>query len=104
MTFADVVKEDILAFFDEFAEPHMIDEIEINLIIDNNELLGRQKKEKVHDEGLYKKQVLFYVQEEKLKTLPEVGSVLLLDHEFYLVVDAIAEDGIFSIQLEANRD
>lgn len=87
----------------EFGEEHMVDGKSMNIIIDNLEQVEREKRETKIDEGLFNKQVLFYVSEEEFEKLPKIGRQLELDKQKYHVTDAINEDGIYSISLEAIR-
>ena len=47
--------------------------------------------------------MLFYIQAEDLGGMPKIGGVMLLDRKSYVVTDAINEDGIYSISLEAAK-
>ena len=71
--------------------------------IDNNEQIEREKRYSQHMDGIYVKQVLMYVSAEDYGPLPKQGTAVSLDKRSYRVADAIAEDGIYSITLEANR-
>ena len=54
-------------------------------------------------DGIYKNQKLIFVAASDFGPLPKQGSLLTLDKRTYRVADAIDEDGIYSITLEANR-
>lgn len=100
------MQQDIKKVFmnpEEFGEEHIVDNEPMNIIIDNMEHIEREKRETRIDEGLFNKQVLFYVSKEKFGKLPKIGRKLELDKQIYLVTDAINEDGIYSISLEATR-
>lgn len=106
MTFKDIIKHDVERTFlneDEFAEKHIVDGKEMTIIIDNNELLEREKKEKQIDNGIFKKQVLFYVSACEFGRLPRIGRLLELDGKKYIVTDAIREGAMYSILLEMNK-
>ena len=106
MSFKDAIKEDAKRIFmnpEEFGEPHTVNGTSMSVIIDNNEMLERETRYKLMDEGLYKKQILIYVNREDFGSLPAVGSAITVDSGRYRVVDAISESGIHSITLEANR-
>lgn len=87
----------------EFGEEHTVDGKIMNIIIDNLEQVEREKRETRIDEGLFNKQVLFYVSEKEFGKLPKIGRQLKLDSHNYIVTDAINEDGIYSVSLEAKR-
>ncbi|RDY28652.1 hypothetical protein [Lachnotalea glycerini] len=104
MSFKDIIKNDIQSIFfnpDEFGEEHVVDGKRMMIIIDNNEQIKREKRYHSMGEGLYLKQVLFYVSEAIFGELPKIGRQLILDEKSYIITDAINEDGIFSISLEA---
>lgn len=105
-SFKDIVQADQKRVFlnlEEFGDKHTIDGKEMTVILDNNEMLEREKRYKVHDDGLFIKQVLIYVSEEDFGPLPAFGRLLKLDNKLYRITDAINEDGIYSISLEANK-
>ena len=47
--------------------------------------------------------MLFYVLAKEFGALPPVGHILVLDQDKYVITDAINEDGIYSISLEAQK-
>lgn len=106
MTFKDYLKEDIdNTFFnlDEFSENHVVDGIEMSCIIDQNELIEREKKQKDHVDGLYKSTLLIYVKAEEFGNRPKVGKTLEVDNKDYIVTDCTEETGVYAISLEANK-
>jgi hypothetical protein len=109
MTFKDVIEDDNKRIFlnmDEFAETHTIDGKEMPCIVDNNEMLEREKRyrnSKSFSEGIFVKSLLVYVNAVDFGDMPEVRKMLTFDQKKYIVVDAVNEDGIYSISLEANR-
>ncbi len=106
MTFKEVVRMDIAETFlnmEEFAEKHLIDGRELTVIVDNNEQLEREKRYRMLDDGLYRKQILFYVSAEEFGRLPKIGRLMEFDSMSYQVTDAIREGGMYSISLEANK-
>lgn len=94
---------DLFVNQDEFADMHLIDGKEMPVMIDNNEQVEREKRMTQHMDGIYKKQMLIYVKKSDYGVLPAIGKILNLDGRVYKIMDAIDEDGIFSISLEANR-
>ena len=54
-------------------------------------------------QGIYKNQKLIYVAATDYGPMPKQGSLIQFDKKPYKVADAISEDGIYSITLEANR-
>jgi hypothetical protein len=54
-------------------------------------------------DGIYVNQKLIYVDADLFGPMPKRGSVHRYDGRRYTVVDAVEEDGIYTITLEANR-
>ena len=110
MSFKELVEQDNRTVFmnlDEFADIHVINGKEMPCIIDNNEMVDREKryqyKRSLYADGVYLKEVLLYVKAEDFGSLPAVGRSLTLDKKSYIISDAIDEGGIYSISLEANK-
>lgn len=104
--FKDLLRADIDNVFmntDEFAAEHTVNGKKMPVSVDNNELIDRAKKAKSNMDGLYVKSTLIYVKAKDFGPLPKVGAALTLDGNTYRVTDAMNEDGLFSIHLEANR-
>lgn len=103
MSFKDIVREDIRNVFfnlDEFAEGHMIGGRKMVCIIDQDANAAAAVRSVM---GVYSANRRIYVKEEDLKVLPEEGSRLNLDGQFFFVTDAWVEMGVFVIELQANR-
>lgn len=81
----------------------------MNIIIDANEMVEREKRRTGQGEltsyrqGVFKETLLFYVLAQDFGPLPSIGRRLELDGKHYIISDAINEDGIYSISLEAQR-
>lgn len=110
MTFKEQIALDnknIFLNFEEFGENHLINGNEMLCIVDNNELIDREKKYRnrngVYADGIYYKELLIYVRAEDFGLLPAIGRILYFDKKSYLISDAIDEDGIYSLSLEANK-
>lgn len=105
-TFKDIIRADIDSTFmnlEEFAGLHTVNGRKMPVTVDNNELIERAKKAKSNMDGIYAKTTLIYVKAKDFGQLPPVGSALNLDGKTYKVTDAMNEDGLYSIHLEANR-
>lgn len=104
--FKDLIREDARNVFlnlEEFADKHMVNGVEMAVQIDDNEQIEREKRVNQNLDGIFKNQKLIYVLAEEFGALPKQGSLLQLDKRTYKVMDAIGEEGIYSITLEANR-
>jgi len=106
MGFKDVIKADVHKVFlnvEEFSDTHVINGVEMPVQIDSNEQIEREKRFNQNMDGIYKNQKLIFVAASDFGPLPKQGSLLTMDKRTYRVADAIDEDGIYSITLEANR-
>lgn len=109
MTFKETLQRDIKSVFlnfEEFGEMHNLNGKEKLVIIDENELTEREKKNRnsaINGAGgeLYLRQFLFYIAAEDFGKLPSPGNVLDFDYKKYRITDAANEDGIYSISMEA---
>lgn len=104
-SFKDILAADVSAVFLnklEFADTHTIDGREMAVLIDENELLERDKaKMGTHQDGTYKARRLIYVEKAKFGPRPAQGRILTLDGRQFRVADCLEESGILSIELEA---
>lgn len=110
MTFKEQIAQDNTNIFlnlDEFADMHSVNKKKMRVLFDSNEMIDREKryqyKRSLYADGVYLKELLIYVRKEDFGDLPAVGRTLLLDGATYIISDAIDEDGIYSITLEANK-
>lgn len=104
--FKDIIAEDVHAVFmntDEFSDMHNVNGTLMAVQIDSNEQIEREKRINQYMDGIWKNQKLIYVAADDFGPLPKQGSVVTLDGKVMRVADAIAEDGVYSITLEANR-
>jgi hypothetical protein len=70
---------------------------------DSNEQIEREKRMAANMDGIYVNQRLIYVDADLFGPMPKRGSVHRYDGRRYTVADAVEEDGIYTITLEANR-
>lgn len=106
MSFKELLQQDVKGVFldpAEFRETHTVNGKEMTVIIDSNEQIEREKRGAQQTDGVYMNQKLIYVAAEDLGPLPAQGSLFTLDKRRYRVADAISEDGVYSITVEANR-
>jgi hypothetical protein len=108
MTFKEAIRDDISSVFmdtEEFAALHTMNGKTIPVLIDNNELIERSKKAKSDMDGVNVKTTLIFVKARDYGGgVPPVGYAITLDGVSYRVTDAMNEDGVYSIHLEANRN
>ncbi len=109
MGFKEILADDNRKVFlnpEEFGELHEISGRKIWMIIDDNEMVEREKRQNTsqgYRQGIYTRQVLFYVLGRDFGPLPPIGRSLTLDGKSYTITDSINEGGIYSISLEAVR-
>ena len=106
MSFKDVIASDVHDTFmnaDEFSDMHDLNGKMMPVQVDSNEQIEREKRFNQHMDGIYKNQKLIYVAATDYGPMPKQGSLIQFDKRPYKVADAISEDGIYSITLEANR-
>ena len=110
MTFKEQIAKDnqnIFLNLDEFGEIHLVNGKRMTVLIDSMEQIDRQKryqfKHSLYADGVFLKELLIYVKDSEFGKLPRIGSSVEFDRQIYKVSDAIDEDGIYSISLEANK-
>lgn len=110
MTFKEqIVKDnrDIFINLEEFSDEHEINGKKMPCQIDDYEMIDRSRRyqynRSLHGDGIYRNEVLIFVNSSDFGALPPTGRVLVLDGKRFTVADAANEDGIYAISLEANR-
>ena len=105
-SFKELVQKDVGDVFlrlDEFGDVHIIDGKEMTVLVDDNEIIEREKKMKSNMDGVYVRQKLIYVKADEFGALPAIGRAIMFDGKRYLVLEAVDEQGVYSITMEANR-
>ena len=105
-SFKELIAEDVHQVFlntEEFSDTHTVNGKEMAVQIDDIEQIEREKRFNQNMDGVFVQQRLIYVAADDFGPLPKQGTILRLDKRSYTVKDAIAEDGVYSITLEANR-
>lgn len=105
-SFKDILHNDIKATFlnpAEFGEEHDVQGKPMIIVLDDLENIEREKKMVSHADGIYARQMLFYVSADDFGPLPAQGGLITLDGKRYTVVDATDEAGMYAITVEANR-
>lgn len=102
MGFKDAITQDIRVFInlDEFAENHVIDGVLLPVIIDNEKLQERSKKEY---DGISVGEILFYINTTSLNKKPKIGSPMIFDDKLMYVFDCREDMGMYEIILQQNR-
>lgn len=98
--FKDQIALDLPVFFNEFAEPHNINGRTLNVVIDNDRLMQRSKKE---FDGISVGELLFYVKKSDFGERPEVDAPIIFDGRQMYVFDCREDAGAYEIILRQNR-
>lgn len=105
LTFKNQIAADIFSTFlnlREFADTHVIDGREMTVVLDENELLERDKsKMGISSPGTYRSRRLIFVTKNDLGGRPALGRQMTLDGKLFRVSDCTEEAGILAIELEA---
>ncbi len=105
--FRDQLERDIAAVWfnpDEFGELHTIDGRSMHAIIDSQAIQPRDGRTNNHVQGIYTDGVVLYVPVAEFGAKPRVGVALILDdRRSYRVAAVHTMDGVYGIELEANR-
>ena len=106
-TFKEQIAADISTTFLnclEFADTHTVNGKEMAAVVDDNELLERDKsKMGIQVDGTYKARRLIYVAKEEYGPRPAHGKQLNFDGRLFRVADCTEEAGMLAITLEAVR-
>ena len=105
-TFKELLKADVHNIFlnpAEFGERHRVNGKIMVIVLDDMENIEREKKMKSNMDGIFTRQVFFYVASADFGPLPKEGGIIDLDGQKYTVLDATDECGIYGITMEANR-
>lgn len=103
MNFKEQLKQDLEETFfniDEFGEEHIVDRKPRKVIIDNETLKERNKKEY---DGILVADLLYYIKEYDLDKEPIPEGVQLFDGNVYTIVDVKLDSGMYEIILRAGK-
>ena len=106
LSFKEILAQDVKQVFlnpAEFGETHLVNGEPMTIVLDDVENIEREKKMKSHMDGIYTRQVFFYVASADFGPLPKQGGMIDLDGQKYIVVDATDECGIYAITMETNK-
>ena len=102
MNFKEQLKADLNTFFNfnEFGEEHTIEGQRINIIIDNETLKQRNRKEY---DGILQADLLYYVKATDIRKKPISGSFQNIDGVIYTVFDVKHDLGVYEVVLQTGR-
>lgn len=107
MGFKEQYLDDLDSVFfnsEEFAEPHMINGVEVDIVVDNDKLAELYIAKETHTEELFKDAILFYVRRKHLDFEPVPGQYLEYDGQGMLISDVKTDDPeSYTIVLGANE-
>ena len=103
MMFKELQRQDILDVFinpDEFGEMHDVNGKNVNIVLDDFELLKREKYKSTNEKaGMGVKRGLLYIKAADYGRLPLSGRKLTIDNQTFEVEDAVNESGVYSIHI-----
>jgi hypothetical protein len=103
MSLKDIIQNDISTIFfntEEFAEPHNIDGRVLNIIVDNDMLMHRSKKEY---DGITVGEILFYAKADDFNNVPpRPGTPMIFDNRQMYVFNVRENHGVYEIILNQN--
>ena len=104
-SFKEQIQADISNVFlngEEFGALHTVNGKQLTAVIDDNELLERDKSRVgMHTDGLYQSRRLLYVKKADYGPRPAVGAALSLDGRMCRVKGCTEEAGVLAIEVEA---
>lgn len=109
INFNDILKNDLKNTFflsEEFAERHMVNGKEMDVLLDAYELMERKGSQggNNHFDGIFSAELLMYVKAQDFGVPPKVGALLILDgSKVYRVKEVTDEMGVYAIALGANK-
>ncbi|WP_242846501.1 hypothetical protein [Clostridium botulinum] len=101
MSFKDIVQNDLdNTFFNssEFGEEHIIDRKVFNVVIDNETLKDRNKKEY---DGILQADLLYYIKADDIGEL-KTNELQYFDGVAYNVFDVKLDNGVYEVILQSN--
>lgn len=106
-TFKELVAADVSNVFlnlQEFADTRLINGKQMAVVVDDNELLERDKARMgTHIDGIYTARRLIYVSKAEFGPCPAQGALLTMGTKQYRVTTCTEEAGILAIEVEAAR-
>ena len=99
--FKDYINQDLAVFLSstEFAESHKINGRMLNIVIDNDRLMQRSKKE---FDGISVGELLYYVSAAEYGDPPKVDEIQMFDSRQMQVFDVRVDTGIYEVILRGN--
>lgn len=104
--FKDLVAADIAGIFlnrEEYASTHTVNGKPMTVIVDENEVLEREKNKMIEVDGTYKAKRLIYVAKSEFGPRPKQGTQLNFDGRLFKIADCTEEAGMLAITLEGGR-
>lgn len=105
MGFREQLQEDLDTVFfnpDEFAEGHVINGENVDIIVDNDALAELFLSRQIHTEQIFTDSIMFYVRKKDLGFEPVPGQYIDYDGHGYLVTDVKTDDDSYTVVLGVN--
>ena len=88
----------------EFAENHLIDDVEMPVVIDNDMIINLFLGKSVDTDGIFTDDKVFFVQKKYLGYEPVAGQHMKFDAQMYPVKSVFEDIGGYTIVLSSNED
>jgi hypothetical protein len=98
-SFKDFIVSDLNTFINsgEFAEPHNIEGRILNVVVDNDKLQDRAKREY---DGIYVGDILYMVKASDFGKMPTPGETQKFDRKICTIFDVRIDNGIYEVILK----
>ena len=99
MTFKEALEDDLEVFFnlDEFAEIHIIDGVEMPIIMDEDALEELKVTQDVDYDGIYKSVLLFSAKTSDIGSKPAINALMEIDDNMYKIIGASSNGDVLKI-------
>lgn len=88
----------------EFAENHLVDDVEIPVVVDNDMIISLFLGKKVDTDGIFTDDKAFFVQKKYLDYEPVAGQHIKFDGQMYPIKSVFEDMGGYTIILSSNDD
>lgn len=88
----------------EFAENHLIDGVEIPVVVDNDMIVNLSLGKMADTDGIFTDDKMFFVQKKYLVYEPVAGQHIKFDGEMYPIKSVFEDFGGYTIVLSGNED
>lgn len=106
-SFKEQLEKDFDSIFfnlEEFAEIHLINNLEVPVVVDNDTLMELNLGKSANADGIFTDNKMFFVLKKYLNFEPVAGQHLEFDGEYYPISNVLEDFGGYTIVLTGNED